>query len=240
MTLEIQRATPAHAPQIANVKKLVWEDESADDSHIAKVIAEPDHVTHIALIEGQVVGFVDGFLTLSADGFRRWEVDLLAVLPEYRGKGIATQLVARNTQVGYNEMDADHARGLVAVGNIGSEKAFARASFTVENALYALYVSDAAANTALPKPIHIYLLPVNTINYRGVWLEGVLDVPAFRAAQAVRTHYGWDTAGAVIPTKETNLISAAEEAGYTLIGNYRWWHATGDVGQAPLSGHHHD
>jgi GNAT superfamily N-acetyltransferase len=222
MTLEIQQATPNHAPQIAHVKHRVWEDEDVDETHVARVIAEPDHVTHIALEDNQVVGFVDSFLTLSSGGARRWEVDLLAVLPEYRGKGIASRLIAINMESG-RQMGATFMRALIAVGNVGSEKAFAHCGFQVQDETCGLYVSgDDTAD--IPKPDGLYLLPVNTFNYRGVWLEGQLSNEGFRKAQAVRTRYRWDTAGAVIPLSQTKAVTAAQEAGYILVGEYRWWH----------------
>jgi GNAT superfamily N-acetyltransferase len=225
MTFTIQRAAPQHAAAIAAVKRSVWEDEQTDEKHIAVVIAEPDHMTHIALQNDEVVGFVDGFLTLSAEGVRRWEVDLLGVFPAHRGQGIASQLITVNTSAGF-ESGASRARGLVAIGNIGSEKAFARSGFHVEDTTCALYVSDAAA--AASAPVNgLHLLPVNTINYRGVWLEGALSAQGFRKALAVRARYGWDVAGAVIPAAQRALLDAAQAAGYARIGEYRWWHHSG-------------
>jgi ribosomal protein S18 acetylase RimI-like enzyme len=225
MTFTIQRATPQLTAAIAAVKRAVWEDEPADETHIATVIAEPDHATHIAVQNDEVVGFVDGFLTLSAEGVRRWEVDLLGVLPAQRGQGIASQLVALNTRAGF-EMGASRARGLVAIGNIGSEKTFVRSGFQVEDTTCGLYVSDGAA-AETPTTNGLHLLPVNTINYRGVWLEGVLSAQGFRKALAVRARYGWDVAGAVIPLAQSTMLEAAQAAGYASIGEYRWWHHSG-------------
>ncbi len=225
MTLEIQQATPQHALQIAYVKRRVWEDEQADETYIARVIAEPDHVTHIAVEDNTVVGFVDSFLTLSSEGMRRWEVDLLAVLPEHRGKGIASQLIAASTDAGHT-MDAALMRALIAVDNVGSEKAFARCGYQTQDETCALYGSDGTADN-LPHPNDLYLLPVTTFNYRGVWLEGKLSAEGFRKAQAVRARYQWDTAGAVIPLSQTQAVTAAQEAGYTFVAEYRWWHYRG-------------
>jgi GNAT superfamily N-acetyltransferase len=248
MTLEIQQATPNHAPQIADVKRRVWADEQTDEALIARVIAEPDHITHIAIEDNQVVGFVDGFLTMGTMKFKysddddrmleirplfrhippklkyRWEVDLLAVLPEYRGKGIASRLIEANMEQGGRYLSSELMRALIAVGNVGSEKAFARCGFKVQDNSCGLFVSGNSFTETVPfYNRDLYLLPVNTFNYRGIWLEGNLSPLGFRKAQSVRTHHQWDTAGAVIPMNMKKAVTAAQEAGYTLVGEYRWW-----------------
>jgi GNAT superfamily N-acetyltransferase len=91
---EIRRATAADAPAISSVKAAVWPGDAVDSGRIARVIASESHATHVAVCNGAVVGFVDGFPTISCDGLCRWEVDLLAVRPDFRGQGIGVQLIA--------------------------------------------------------------------------------------------------------------------------------------------------
>ena len=76
----VRRATPADALAIASVAAEVWPEEVLDGAMIGRLIAETDRVTLVAELDGAVVGFVDGFVTRSASGSLRWEVDLLAVM----------------------------------------------------------------------------------------------------------------------------------------------------------------
>ncbi|NWF68782.1 MAG: GNAT family N-acetyltransferase [Chloroflexi bacterium] len=222
MRVEIQRASVEQAAEIAAIKREVWPDEWADAAYLAAVVAEPDHVTHIGWVDGLAAGLVSGFVTLDENGVRRWEVDLLGVLPAYRGRGLAIRLVAASTASGY-EIGAAMARGLVAVGNTGSEKAFARAGYGIAAGTCGLYVSDGAAEMQSGDAAGAYLLPVTTLNYRGIWVEGRITEAGLWQARAVRTRYGWQIAGAVIPLADTVAAGAAQAAGYALVGQYRWW-----------------
>lgn len=56
-------------------------------------------------------------MTYTLEGLARWEVDLLAVHPDFRGKGIAAQLVSPITKTG-KARGANFARGLVEVENM--------------------------------------------------------------------------------------------------------------------------
>src|SRR5687768_8493449 len=98
MSVTIRPATPDDAPTIARLKQEVWPDDTADPVEIASAIQHPDHASHIAFIEKEPAGFIDGFTTTAANGVLRWEVDMLAVIPACRGQGIGTQLINANTK----------------------------------------------------------------------------------------------------------------------------------------------
>ncbi len=226
----VRRASPADAPGIARVKAAAWPEESLPDpDHIARVLAQPEHAAHVALDgDGSVLGFVDGFVTLSPTDALRWEVDLLAVHPDCQGRGIGRALVEVSTAAG-QEMGVSFARALIRVDNVGSQRAFARCGYRLDGAVCALYISQPVVETrqAVSLP-HIptgeaHFVSVTTFTYRGLWLEGGLGAEAFQAAQAIRDHNGWDVAGAVIPPAQPEAIRAAEAAGYTLVGPYQWW-----------------
>ena len=206
---------------IDRVKARVW-SELSDPKHIANAIREPDHVTHIALVDRVVVGFVSGFMTLSIEGVRRWEVDLLAVQPEFQRQGIARRLVAHSTIAGQN-MGASMARGLVGIDNIASQHTFARNNYRPDETKYGLYLSTNDTRTHAEPPLSSHLIPVVTMNYRGVWIEGQLSPQALAAAQSVRTRYNWQVAGALIPESATAISEHALEIDFMYVGTYQWW-----------------
>jgi ribosomal protein S18 acetylase RimI-like enzyme len=233
--VEIRRAQTEDVWALADVKRAVWPDDTADGALITRAISREDHRTHVTLSNGVVVGFVDGFMTTSADGLRRWEVDLLAVLPEYQGQGMGRQLIEASTEAG-RELGATTARGLVQVKNTASQRAFEKCGYAASG-VHGLYVASGEVHGEPVDGRGLYVIPVETCNYVGAWVEGELSLEGLRMARAVRTSYGWDVVGAVISHSDTSILQAAREAGYTHMGDYQWWTlalaATTDVGQSP-------
>ena len=68
-----------------------------------------------------------------------------------------------------------------------------------------------------------HIIPVTTMNYRGLWLEDDFTPAGFQAAQAARVNDSLDTAGAIVPTGLASGCQAAQEAGYVDVGQYHWW-----------------
>ncbi|MDX1991641.1 MAG: GNAT family N-acetyltransferase [bacterium] len=226
----LRQATVDDALSLAGVKQATWFDESASAEQIACALDQPDHCAHAALIDGHIVGFVDGFITFSPEGNFRWEVDLLAVHPDYRGRGLATRLITVSIQTG-KEMGAAFARALIQIDNVASQTAFARCGFQAsetcqlyvlgrdESVAYATVSVSSLSNSAE----NAFLLPVTTFTYRGVWIEGQRHSSAFDHARAFVAQQQWDVAGAVIPTDNQSALIAAEQAGFVLIDTYCWW-----------------
>lgn len=221
MDIQIRPAAIADAERIARLKQAVWPDDTADPALIASVIQRPDHASHVVLMDDELAGFVSGFITVAADGVTRWEIDLLAVATPYRGKGLAARLVAASVSAGLAS-GAVAQRALVRVGNIPSERAFARNGFQPETVTSQLYITGAAANTALASP-GLHLIPVTTFGYKGVWLEGVVTEAGFQAARALCAANHWDIAGAVISTADLAALESARAAGCEYAGDFRWW-----------------
>jgi len=219
--IELRKATMDDAVAIAQVKDAVWPDEATASAYIAEVINQPEHIVHVATINNRIVGFVEGFITLSNEGHYRWEVDLLAVQPEYRGRGIAPQLVKASTKAG-RDMGASLARALIRVGNLAAERTFASCGYAVNDEKNALYVAMGEQNS-IKIPENVFLIPVSTFGYRGIWLEGELSAQGFSAARAVVARHGWDVAGAVVPQHNKTAIIAAQEAGYEFVADFCWW-----------------
>ncbi len=80
----------------------------------------------LAVADGTVIGFVAAFPVHSLQGVR-WEIDLLAVHPDWRGRGIASDLVRAAAAGGVDV--AERARAVVATDNVASARAFGHAGF---------------------------------------------------------------------------------------------------------------
>lgn len=230
MSIEIHQAMPTDAPHILNIQQAVWPTDGADGqavSRIAEVVAQPDHATHLAFWGDTPAGFVDGFMTHTPEGLPRWEVDLLAVHPSFRAKGIAAKLVMLSAETGYGR-GAKFARGLVEIENIGSQRTFAHCGFRLEPEACALYVSDEiilknVPTKPRPLPLNPSCIGVRTLNYDGVWVENDITPVTLLAAIALQSQESYQLTGAVIPLADKDAIKAAELTGFTLVGHYQWW-----------------
>jgi ribosomal protein S18 acetylase RimI-like enzyme len=204
------------APVLAELIGAAELDDNPDPNWIARVILESNHVTLVEeSSDGDLIGFVDAFMTISEQGIIRWEVDLLGVHPGYRGRGIANALIAAVVAVGFTQ-GGETARALVRIENTASLRAFTRCGFKMVTGEYDLFISGKQVTDApLTAPLG-FLIPVSTLTYSGVWVEGQQSQEVLRCAQKVRTKYGWDVAGAVMNAE----VPAPD--GYERAGRYRW------------------
>ncbi len=219
---DLRYAEPADAPGIVRIKKAVWPHERADTTAIGAALAAPGRATLVADEDEGISGFADGFLTVAADGARRWELDLLAVHPMAQRRGIGRALVAACTEAG-RDHEAESARALIRTDNIASQETFARCGYAPDPVPCSLWIAQNGEDDGSAAPPGAHLIPVVTLNYRGVWIEGALTVEAFRAARAMRARHGWDSAGAVIRLEDAAGLEAALEAGFMAVGDYQWW-----------------
>ena len=115
------------------------------------------------------------------------------------------------------------ARGLVGIDNIASQHTFARNNFRPDETNYGLYLSTHDTRIHAEPPPSSHLIPVVTLNYRGMWIEGQLSRQALVAAQSVRTRYNWQVAGVLIPDSDTSIGEHALEIDFLNVGTYQWW-----------------
>lgn len=219
----IQLATSRHAKPIAHVQKQVWPDEDSNLQRIRAVLRDNTHVTLIALVNQQVVGFVDAFETTSGAGVLRWEIDLLAVDPAFQGRGLGKQLTLAATKAG-QQRNRTLARGFVAVNNIASQRTFARCGYhsdQVEHGLYIYTGTESLTERVLASKKNV--IAVSTLRYQGLWVEESWTTEELHLAQQLKERTQQDVVGAVIPSYEAKSIQNALQAGFSLVGHYHWW-----------------
>lgn len=214
----LRNASIQDAADLARIIELALGD-IVDTAHIEAVLADSTRVSIVGESEGHVAGFVHGFLTQSLEGLHRWELDLLAVAPEMRGKGLGRALVEACTCAGWR-LNAWMARALIAVDNFASQRAFAAAGYDCQALVHGLFVAHGSArNLHGAQPENPQFIAVRTLTYEGIWLEGALAHDLVSAALAIAP-----LAGAVIPMNDDVRRTLLVNSGFRLIGEYQWWH----------------
>ena len=71
-----------------------------------------------------------------------------------------------------------------------------------------------------PLPDGAHLIRVETLTYRGIWVEGRYDLPTFEAAQQMAQAEGRETVGAVIPEGAAHDAARIQ---FDHIDTYKWW-----------------
>jgi len=224
IAFKFRQTRPVDAAALAELKRKIWSDEPDDPAQITRAILDPRHQGVLALAGKKVAGFIDSFWTLAPPGGRRWEVDLLAVHPKYRGHGLAVKLIQASLRAG-RAAGAGEARGLVRCDNIYGKHVFARCGFRQSETTLRLFVCSSPGFNDMPgpeilPPSHI---PVITYNYCGVWLEEDFSAAGFGLARAVLLDGCTQLAGALIPADDEEALKAAEQAGYDSVDDYNWW-----------------
>ncbi len=216
--MEFRLATVADTADIAHLIHQTWGTPAHEDL-IADVLARPEMPVWLAANDAGLAGFCAGFMTRAADDTPRWEVDLLAVAPEVRGKGLGRNLIAQSMQFG-RQRGAALYRALIAIDNAASARCFEVNDFQIASVADLWVGPPATTETASPCPDAAHLIPVETLTYRGIWVEGRYDTAAFEAAQQMAMTDARDTVGAVIPAGTAHDAARLQ---FTHIDSYRWW-----------------
>lgn len=215
--MEFRLANESHAEGISALIALTW-GNAADEQWIGTLLRQSLNTVWVALDHGDMLGFCAGFATTDPLGMLRWEVDLLAVHPNARSRGIGRELVARSSQSGY-ERACTFQRALIAVDNLASERCFAANGFT-EKQKCELWVADPSAAAPAQSTAAAHLVRVETLTYRGLWIEGSADAPTLIAARGRAHAEGRSVVGIVIPA---GIEHEAHRLGFTCIAVYQWW-----------------
>ena len=177
-----------------------------------------------AKLDGVVVGFAACFCTKSAAGEKRFELDLLAVDEKARGRGVATALTRRCIKEA-RACGADLIRALVRCDNIGMARACESAGLLRMPGMQTLFVLAAKAPEMSVDSAHVaYLVPVDTLTYRGVWIEGGLSQAAIDAANRLAHEESRARIGAVAPVSDGASIQILRRNGFARAGEFDWWH----------------
>ncbi len=226
--VRLARATPTDVAGIGMVIQDVWEQDILPDVGRAQI--EDDHASlWVAKERGEVLGFASAFLTGNRAGHLRWEVDLVAVRSAHQGEGLGTKLIQRVCEDALGR-GAGLARALVGVDNYPSQVAFHRAGFTSDHFVYRLLIWPPLARAPRGScPDRVSLHPVDTLIYRGVWIEGLERAQpsaqrcAVTAARSLVAEQDRLNAGAVIPAGKEDLLPARLLDRSEMQGEYCWF-----------------
>jgi ribosomal protein S18 acetylase RimI-like enzyme len=225
MGFQIRQVNENDIEGIIRVKHAVWPDTDVNRDLMRRIVKDDGHRTLVAEADGVIAGFVDGFQTVSSDGIRRWELDLIAVHPDFQKRGIAAELMWMNTQSG-RERDASLARGLVEIENVGSQRTFIKCGYQSDGQICSLLVREKGTQfsaKAKADQLPPCIITVSTLNYTGLWIEDDWNTDDFRVVNKHLDEGRYELAGCVIPNTNFEAINNAKQAGFKLIGQYQWW-----------------
>ena len=226
----LRKATLADVPGIAAVVQGVWEQAILPDVCEAQTRCQACAL-YVAAEGDDVAGFVSAFLTVDKDGHRRWEVDLLAVRPASQGQRLGQRLVEAAC-ADERALGTPMARAAIRVDNIASQRTFQNAGFKTDGEIHRLLLWQPAQDNG-PSVYggSVTVVPVDTLPYRGLWLEGLtaytVDIDEQRGAvQMARSIIAWEgrhNTGAMIPAIGSHRLAPDLEESAKMIGEYHWF-----------------
>ena len=167
--LDIQLARPDDAEAIHRILQETWGDSLLFDVFVDH-ISSPEHQVFVAVEAGEVGGFLSAFLIPSP--VPRWEIDLIIVRSTSQGKGIGTSLIEEALIYG-SHLGARWAKASIRVDNYASQRAFSKVGFTTDAQVGSVFVWEPlACESATNGSETVHFIPVDTLTYRGLWLEG--------------------------------------------------------------------
>ena len=222
MSDEIRRGTIRDVDAIAEIINLSFGDD-IDRERVSHLLILSHNDIYVAELSGKMVGFVENFITISQDNRVRLELDLLAVHPSARGRGIGKILV-QASMLRASELGVNCLRALVAYDNHVMQQVCKQRNMTQSEDEYGLYVrAPQATPPALVEVAKSHLIRVDTLTYRGIWLEGDITRSAITNADIIGTQNQCDILGAVVPLTDTDVIRMLDENHFEHVNNYYRW-----------------
>ena len=219
--VQIRLARPADVDAIRAIVQDTLEPEANTD-YISHIVESDVHQVWVAVVDNQVAGMLHQFITVSREGIRRAEVDLLGVLSVYQGQGIGQRLIG---QAIFSAMQQDLTiiRALIAEDNRASQRAFANLQFMPEQDSVSLYVSQQVRHKTVLSSTNTHYIQVATMTYRGIWIEQAGSLGDLVHGEYLRTQKHLDIAGITIRHTDRVLNTAIVETAFEKDGDYRWW-----------------
>ena len=222
MSVRVRRASPADAAAIAAIAEECF-GEAFDRDRIRRLLQSGRNYTLLALDAQGIRAFADNFITVSVTGERRLELDLLAVQAKARGMGIGRRLIAESILLA-RTLDATLLRSLVKSENQVMRGLCGSCEFAPSQESYGLYVASPALGSSVPlDATGSHLVPVETLAYKGIWIEGALTRDSIGWAQSVASPRQLATVGALAAQSDRAAAKLLTDNGFCLLGVYDWW-----------------
>jgi len=227
--IDLRRAASTDIKGIAAVVYDVWEQDILTDVCKSQ-IKDDTCALWVAADKDDIAGFVSAFLTTGKDGDRRCEVDLVAVRHASQGQRLGRRLITKTCQDARMH-NASVARAIVRVDNIASQRTFENAGFTTDWAIHKLLLWTPSSDNPIDETDNVTLLPVDTLTYRGLWIEGLTSEElttkeqrqAVRAARSIVAKDDRLNTGALIPIDEEHLLATDLRDEARVHGEYYWF-----------------
>ena len=225
---DIRLACPDDAHAIHQILQETWGESLLFDV-FADHISSPEHQVFVAVEAGEVSGFLSAFLVSSATP--QWEIDLIVVHPKSQGKGIGTSLIEEALMFGSN-LGVHWAKASIRIDNYASQRTFSKVGFTTDAQVRSLFIWDPlVCETATDVPEIVRLIPVNTLLYRGLWIEGFFESQlspkkqhnVIRAARNSIFHENRLNTGMFIPDSFKHTLAPDLLTAATNFGQYHRW-----------------
>ncbi len=222
MGIEIRNANLRDASRIAEIIHQAFDDESDIDRVIQQIVLS-NTMIDVLVVDGQVRGFVENFVTCSQDNKLWFELDLLAVHPSMQGHGIGRRLIKQSIQVAKN-LNVDQIRVLIATKNDRMHHLCGSFDMTpddFDSGLYILTPSHSQLEFKYDKSSH--LIQVNTSTYSGIWIENTLSQNAIDNAQLLVKQRHLDIVGVVCAKSNQHNLKLLDNNGFNHVGDFRRW-----------------
>ena len=225
---DVRFARPDDAQAIHRILQETW-GESLLFNVFTDHISSPEHQVFVAVEAGEVSGFLSAFLVSSATP--RWEIDLIIVRSASQGKGIGTSLIEKALAYGSN-LGVYWAKASIRIDNYASQRAFSKVGFTTDAQVRSLLLWDPLvykSTTNVRETVH--LIPVDTLMYRGLWIEGFVEsqLPlkeqsdVIRAARNCIFHEDRLNTGMFVPDSFKHALAPDLLTSATDFGQYHRW-----------------
>ena len=224
----VRLARPDDAQAIHRILQETWGELLLFDV-FADHISSPANQVFVAVEAGEVAGFLSTFLV--PEPMPRWEIDLIVVHPKSQGKGIGTSLIKEALTYGSN-LGVRWAKASIRIDNYASQRAFAKAGFTTDAQVRSLFLWKPLAFRFVENmPETVHFIPVDTLTYRGVWIEGFVESQlsqqaqrdVIRVAQSRIFHEDRLNTGMFVPDDLKDIIAPDLLTNATNHGQYHRW-----------------